>query len=271
MVVGCSRAASPIARRDNSTRMRPRHVPTVAWHRADRRPRASGRVESRRSAVTSRSGGAENERRLLLPLSPRGPSLRFFFPLIEPDPTISVIRLGGGFHVKACAGVHADKRPDDDAEFPKHHGFGKLTVSTAGDVVPAAEKVAYSGAPRSNTKDQPDGISDITASAAPREDPNASERQLEQLSAECPRTQLCSKPSTTMESAVGVTTTRAAKLQNVDGDASVECLKKRGRGGHGAAGATIFRRTRGGGGGFVGSWLVDASGAPPERWNPSAR
>ena len=55
--------------------------------------RGSRWVESRRSAVAARSGGAKNERRLSLPLSPKRPSLRFFSPLIEPDVTIWVIRL----------------------------------------------------------------------------------------------------------------------------------------------------------------------------------
>ena len=62
-------------------------------------------VESRRSAVTCRVGGASSERRLSLSLSPRNPSLRFSSPLIEPDVTISVIRLSDGFHVEACAGA----------------------------------------------------------------------------------------------------------------------------------------------------------------------
>ena len=66
-----------------------------------------GSVESKRSAVAYRTGGAECERRLSLPLSPRSPSLRFPSPLIEPDVTISVIRLSDGFHVR-----HAQK-PDD--------------------------------------------------------------------------------------------------------------------------------------------------------------
>jgi len=61
--------------------------------------------------VASRSGGAEGEGRLSLPLSPRRPSLRFPSPLIEPDVTIWVIRLSDGIHVKACAGAHGNKRP----------------------------------------------------------------------------------------------------------------------------------------------------------------
>ena len=55
-------------------------------------------VESRTSAVAYRTGGADYERRLSLSLSPRSPSLRFSSPLIEPDVTISVIRLSDGFH-----------------------------------------------------------------------------------------------------------------------------------------------------------------------------
>src|SRR6266849_628533 len=60
-------------------------------------------VESRKSAVTYRSGGANCERRLSLPPSPRRPSFRFSSPLIEPGVRISRTRLSDGFHVKACA------------------------------------------------------------------------------------------------------------------------------------------------------------------------
>jgi len=60
-------------------------------------------VESRKGAVACRTGGAENGRRLSWPLSPSSPSLRFRSPLIEPDVTISVIRLSDGFHGEACA------------------------------------------------------------------------------------------------------------------------------------------------------------------------
>src|SRR5712691_6634237 len=69
-----------------------------------------GRVEEER--VTCRSGGANCERRLSLPLSPRRPSFRFSSPLIEPDVRISRIRLSDGFHIKACAG---DERADRSA------------------------------------------------------------------------------------------------------------------------------------------------------------
>src|SRR4029077_11825280 len=55
-------------------------------------------VESRTRAVAYRTGGACCERRLSWPLSPRSPSLRLAPPLIEPDVTISVIRLSDGFH-----------------------------------------------------------------------------------------------------------------------------------------------------------------------------
>jgi hypothetical protein len=61
-----------------------------------------GCVESKRSAVAYRTGGAKCERRVSLSLSPRSPSLRFPSPLIEPDVTISVIRLSDGFHMQAC-------------------------------------------------------------------------------------------------------------------------------------------------------------------------
>src|SRR5262245_15487205 len=61
------------------------------------------RVESRRSAVACRTGGAEGVRGLSFPHSPSGPSLRFFSPLIEPDVRISRIRLSDGFHDKADA------------------------------------------------------------------------------------------------------------------------------------------------------------------------
>ena len=55
--------------------------------------------------MTCRVGGACCERCLSLSLSPRNPSLRLSSPLIEPDVTISVIRLSDGFHVEACAGA----------------------------------------------------------------------------------------------------------------------------------------------------------------------
>jgi hypothetical protein len=54
--------------------------------------------------VAYRTGGAKFERRLSWSLSPRSPSLSFPSPLIEPDVTISVIRLSDGFHMEACAG-----------------------------------------------------------------------------------------------------------------------------------------------------------------------
>ena len=62
-------------------------------------------VESRRSAVAYRTGGASCARRLSWPRSPSGPSLRFSSPLIEPDVRVSRIRLSDEFHVKACAGA----------------------------------------------------------------------------------------------------------------------------------------------------------------------
>jgi hypothetical protein len=71
---------------------------------AKQQPKKSGCVELKRSAVAYRTGGAEYKRRLSLPLSPRSPSLRFSAPLIEPDVTISVIRLSDGFHMEACTG-----------------------------------------------------------------------------------------------------------------------------------------------------------------------
>src|SRR5882672_6402635 len=66
-------------------------------------PDDSCRVESRRSAVAYRTGGAKCARRLSLLRSPRSPSLRFSSPLIEPGMQISRTRLSDGFHVKACA------------------------------------------------------------------------------------------------------------------------------------------------------------------------
>src|SRR5579864_7408888 len=72
---------------------------------ATRSERDDGSVESRRSAVAYRTDGAKCERRLSLSLSPRSPSLRFPSPLIEPDVTISVIRLSDGFHMEACTEV----------------------------------------------------------------------------------------------------------------------------------------------------------------------
>jgi len=61
------------------------------------------RVESKKSVVAYRTGGAECERHLSVALSPRSASLRFPSPLIEPDVTISVIRLSDGFHLEAYA------------------------------------------------------------------------------------------------------------------------------------------------------------------------
>jgi hypothetical protein len=60
-------------------------------------------VESRRSAVTCRTGGAKYPQRLSLLRSPRSPSLRFSSPLIEPGVQISRTRLSDGFHVKTYA------------------------------------------------------------------------------------------------------------------------------------------------------------------------
>ena len=77
-------------------------------------------VESRRSAVAYRIGGAYCERRLSLPFSPSDPSLRFSSPLIEPDVTISVIRLSDGFHVEAFAAPSLGRRSRERTpSFPK--------------------------------------------------------------------------------------------------------------------------------------------------------
>jgi hypothetical protein len=70
---------------------------------ARRQPNAAELVESKTSAVACRAGGAECEQPLSGSLSPRSPSLRFPSPIIEPDVTISVIRLSDGFHMEECA------------------------------------------------------------------------------------------------------------------------------------------------------------------------
>src|SRR5258708_13032627 len=71
-------------------------------------------VESRTRAVAYRTGGACCERRLSWPLSPRSPSLRLSSPLIEPDVTISVIRLSDGFH-----GRHSQRRAAEAGQEPE--------------------------------------------------------------------------------------------------------------------------------------------------------
>ena len=85
-------------------------------------------VESRSGAVAYRAGGAQDERRLSLPLSPRSPSLRFPSPLIELDVTISVIQLSDGFHMEACAAVIARTRRTRTRPAPQRRGL----LETAG-------------------------------------------------------------------------------------------------------------------------------------------
>src|SRR5262245_57146913 len=68
-------------------------------------------VESRRSAVACRAGGAYGAQRLSLPRSPRSPSLRLSFPLIELGVRISHTQLSDGFHVKACAAANRAESP----------------------------------------------------------------------------------------------------------------------------------------------------------------
>ena len=63
---------------------------TDLWHFLGRSRVA---VESKRSAVTYRTGGADCDPPLSEPASPSGPSSRFHVPLIEPDLRISRIRL----------------------------------------------------------------------------------------------------------------------------------------------------------------------------------
>ena len=93
--------------------------------------------------MASRSGGAKNERRLSLPLSPKRPSLRFFSPLIEPDVTIWVIRLSDRVSRQGMRrGARRTGGQSQDAEFPKHHGLGKLSVAGASHIVPASQKAA---------------------------------------------------------------------------------------------------------------------------------
>src|SRR6059036_3749564 len=76
-------------------------------------------VESRTSAVAYRTGGARCERRLSLSLSPRSPSLRFVPPLIEPDVTISVIRLSDGFHGRHSQGRAAEVGQEPERPVPR--------------------------------------------------------------------------------------------------------------------------------------------------------
>ena len=100
-----------------------------------------GLVESRRSAVACRAGGAYYARRLSLSLSPRSPSLRFSSPLIKPDVTISVIRLSDGIHAEAFAVPDFEKVFErKNAQLPEHSRHRKLSVSRPGDLVPSAEK-----------------------------------------------------------------------------------------------------------------------------------
>src|SRR6266571_8986446 len=101
-------SASPLVTHDR------RHVPSKSGsthQRPERRRRrrsynklGNSLVESRTRAVAYRTGGACCERRLSWPLSPRSPSLRLAPPLIEPDVTISVIRLSDGFHGRHSQG-----------------------------------------------------------------------------------------------------------------------------------------------------------------------
>ena len=80
---------------------------------------ASEVVESSTSAVAYRTGGADCERRLSLSLSPRSPSLRFSSPLIEPDVTISVIRLSDGFHGRHSQARAAEVGPEPERPAPR--------------------------------------------------------------------------------------------------------------------------------------------------------
>src|SRR5438093_8370289 len=57
------------------------------------KPTRQSGVESRRGAVTYRTGGAHSSRSLSRPTSPSGPSFRFHIPLVEPDGRFSRIRL----------------------------------------------------------------------------------------------------------------------------------------------------------------------------------
>jgi len=68
-----------------------------------------GRVEAKRGGVQARRRRVRTA--CFEPFSPRRPSLRFSAPLIEPDVTISVIRLSDGSHVTACAAASA-KEPE---------------------------------------------------------------------------------------------------------------------------------------------------------------
>jgi hypothetical protein len=72
--------------------------------------------------VAYRTGGAYCERRLSLSLSPRSPSLRFSPPLIEPDVTISVIRLSDGFHGRHSQAIPLGRRVQRPLEPPEFCG-----------------------------------------------------------------------------------------------------------------------------------------------------
>ncbi len=81
---------------------------------------------------------ARAEYDLLIAVS--GPSLRFSSPLIEPDVTISVIRLSDGFHVTACAAAGARESAATGRPVPQRRAAWETADSQTRHLVPAAEK-----------------------------------------------------------------------------------------------------------------------------------
>src|SRR5712692_2133227 len=114
--------------------------PRFAWPLGRQR----SAVESRTRAVAYRTGGACCERRLSWPLSPRSPSLRLASPLIEPDVTISVIRLSDGFHGRHSQGRAAEVGPEPERPVPRIPP-SRGTADT--QARPACAVVGESGAP----------------------------------------------------------------------------------------------------------------------------
>src|SRR5712691_8595951 len=102
-----------------------------------------GLVESRTRAVAYRTGGACCERRLSWPLSPRSPSPRLASPLIEPDVTISVIRLSEGFTGGIRRGEPRKSVQSQNAQFPEYRRHGELPIPRPGQLVPSSEKAAH--------------------------------------------------------------------------------------------------------------------------------
>src|SRR5262249_10061858 len=82
-------------------------------------------------------------RRLSLSRSPRSPSLRFPFLLIEPDVTISVIRLSDGFHLEGVRrGESRTGIGSQTPEWSEHVSERNLPITRPSHFVPTAEKAA---------------------------------------------------------------------------------------------------------------------------------